>query len=187
MPDGQPTNDRIVPTMEAWLAGGVDNFDVLLATAQLQQAVKVVDANLEAALRPHNITMPRLSILTRLFWADSDMALGEIATVLRLHPTSVTSAVDRLERDGLIQRIAHPTDRRATYASITTKGRALLNRIVPKLAADNFGMPGADRDLLRRMSLVLRDVREAAGDDVASEENYLSFLKRGDRARRAGQ
>lgn len=182
-PIANNSGDRLVPVMQAWLEQGVDDFDLLLASSQIHQAVKVVDANLDAVLRPYNITMPRFSILTRLYWSDGEMMLGEIANVLRLHPTTVTSAVDRLARDELIERVPHATDRRVTLARITPKGRKLVDESLPKITEQQFGMPGADADLLRRLCLLLREVREAAGDVVAGEAEYLDYMTRGERKR----
>ena len=36
-----------------------------------------------------------------------------------IHPTSVTNIVDRLEGQGLVRRVDHPTDRRTTLCEIT--------------------------------------------------------------------
>ena len=41
---------------------------------------------------------------------------------------SITSAVDRLEAEGLVKRVPHPTDRRASLVSLTKAGR---NKIRP--------------------------------------------------------
>ena len=47
---------------------------------------------------------------------------------LLVHPTSVTSTVDALERLGLVERVGHPTDRRATLARITPRAAGRWSR-----------------------------------------------------------
>jgi MarR family 2-MHQ and catechol resistance regulon transcriptional repressor len=41
---------------------------------------------------------------------------------------SITTAVDRLASRGLVQRRAHPTDRRARLVALTSTGRALIGQ-----------------------------------------------------------
>ncbi len=41
---------------------------------------------------------------------------------------SMTAAVDRLERDGLVERVASSTDRRARIVHLTEKGRKLIEK-----------------------------------------------------------
>ena len=50
---------------------------------------------------------------------------------LQVHPTSVTSIVDRLEADRLVVRRRHPEDGRAVLAEITAEGRASSSRPPP--------------------------------------------------------
>src|SRR4051794_14373715 len=54
--------------------------------------------------------------------------LGERVTVSR---TRVSRLVDEMERAGLIERHAHPSDRRSTYAAITAAGRKKFRAAAP--------------------------------------------------------
>jgi len=49
---------------------------------------------------------------------------------------SMTAAIDRLERQGLVERKASPTDRRARIAHLTAKGTALIERLFAEHARD---------------------------------------------------
>jgi MarR family 2-MHQ and catechol resistance regulon transcriptional repressor len=46
----------------------------------------------------------------------------------------VTYTIDRLAEKGLIERKECPTDRRARYATLTAKGRDLIEEIFPEHA-----------------------------------------------------
>jgi DNA-binding MarR family transcriptional regulator len=83
---------------------------------------------------------------------------------LQVHPTSVTSIVQRLEAAGLIDRQPHPDDGRAVLAVITDKGRSLVERATKDLVAADFGLEALDEAALRELSEILRPVRAAAGD-----------------------
>ena len=49
---------------------------------------------------------------------------------------SITAAVDRLEREGLVERRASPTDRRSRIAHLTEKGTSLIRRLFAEHARD---------------------------------------------------
>lgn len=52
----------------------------------------------------------------------------ELSRQLSLTTGGVTRMIDRLERDGLVRRVASPTDRRASYAQLTDAGLRALRR-----------------------------------------------------------
>ncbi|WP_235605027.1 MarR family winged helix-turn-helix transcriptional regulator [Enteractinococcus helveticum] len=55
----------------------------------------------------------------------SGLKLRDIAERLRIAPRSATEVIDRLEERGLVQRVPHSKDRRATLVVITDEGRKL--------------------------------------------------------------
>jgi DNA-binding MarR family transcriptional regulator len=64
--------------------------------------------------------------------------------------------VDRLARDGLVERASDPLDRRATRVSLTDEGRALIARsagAVEDIDERLFG--GLDRDERRALTELL--------------------------------
>jgi DNA-binding MarR family transcriptional regulator len=83
---------------------------------------------------------------------------------LMLHPTSVTNIIDRLERQGLVSRIAHPTDRRTTLAAITDDGRRVVGKATEAVSATGFGLNALSLDELDQLTSILRKLRIHAGD-----------------------
>jgi DNA-binding MarR family transcriptional regulator len=83
---------------------------------------------------------------------------------LQLHPTSVTNIVDRLQADGLVRRVPHPTDRRATFVEITEAGPALREKSTDSVTAIDFGLVGLTPDQKSQLTELLGQVRRAAGD-----------------------
>jgi DNA-binding MarR family transcriptional regulator len=53
---------------------------------------------------------------------------GELARALRVHPSSLTGVLRRLERAGLIRRTPDPADGRRAIVSLTVKGQRLNDR-----------------------------------------------------------
>jgi DNA-binding MarR family transcriptional regulator len=83
---------------------------------------------------------------------------------LQLHPTSVTNIVDRLEADGLVKRIPHPTDRRTTLAEITESGRERRAAATEAVTTIDFGLRGLSRTETESLTDLLAKVRLATGD-----------------------
>jgi DNA-binding MarR family transcriptional regulator len=93
---------------------------------------------------------------------------------LQLHPTSVTNIVDRLQADGLVRRIPHPTDRRATLVEITEAGSSLLEAATKSVTAIDFGLSGLTPDEESQLTTLLGRVRQAAGDFEERDEQGRS-------------
>lgn len=83
----------------------------------------------------------------------------DLARAAQLHPGGMTRLLDKLEAQGLVTRVADPTDRRALHVDLTDAGRALWHQVsdcgrrVHERAT--HGMDEADRaqltDLLQRV------------------------------------
>jgi DNA-binding MarR family transcriptional regulator len=79
-----------------------------------------------------------------------------------VHPTSVTSTVDTLQRLGYVRRVAHPTDRRATLARITPKGRRAIESSIERMAAARCGVGALTAGQARTVFSLLAKVRADA-------------------------
>jgi DNA-binding MarR family transcriptional regulator len=83
--------------------------------------VKRLDAQLEAG---HGLPLTSYEVLLRLAKADDGkMRMHDIASSVLLSRSGLTRLVDRLERDGLVNRCSCENDARGAYAVITVDGR----------------------------------------------------------------
>ncbi|MCC9173877.1 MarR family winged helix-turn-helix transcriptional regulator [Arthrobacter sp. zg-Y179] len=71
---------------------------------------------------------------------DPGLRLKELAERLRIAPRSATEVVDQLTAKGLVERRAHPSDRRATLLTLTEAGERLRKTVLAdrKREADEF-------------------------------------------------
>jgi DNA-binding MarR family transcriptional regulator len=121
-------------------------------------------ARLNDLLRPHGLTFPRYEARCCCPSPARALPLGKIGERLQVHRTSVTNIIDKLEADGLVRRVPHAEDRRATLAEITDEGRATAKAATEVLNAECFGIAAlAPRDL-ERLTAILRGLRLDAGD-----------------------
>jgi DNA-binding MarR family transcriptional regulator len=135
------------------------------AVTSLMRVQQLVIGQLDELLRPHGLTFARYEALVLLvFSSRGSLPLGKMGERLQVHPTSVTSIVDRLEAAALVVRRPHPDDGRAVLAEITTEGRALVEKATADLVGADFGLGALDEAGLRALSELLRPVRKAAGD-----------------------
>jgi DNA-binding MarR family transcriptional regulator len=85
---------------------------------------------------------------------------------LMIHPTSVTNIIDRLEAQGLVRRVAHPTDGRTTLAEVTAEGRALAARATRAVNEIALGLGMLDDRDLRDLIRIIRKIRVHIGDFI---------------------
>ena len=63
-------------------------------------------------------SVPRLRLLYQLH-CEGPQKMVDLADELGVTPRNVTALVDGLEAEGLVRRVAHPTDRRVTMIEMT--------------------------------------------------------------------
>lgn len=70
------------------------------------------------------ITGPQRLVL-RLVGRFPDISAGQLATILHVHPSTLTGVLKRLQERGLLDRRADPKDARKALFGLTGKGQAL--------------------------------------------------------------
>jgi len=139
----------------------------MAAVTSIMRAQQVLMARLNDLLRPLGLTFPRYEALMLLsFTRTGALPLGKIGERLQVHRTSVTNIVDKLEADGLVRRVPHTEDRRATLAEITDAGRETARRATAALNDAAFGIDALDDDEQEAVTALLRALRVDAGDFV---------------------
>jgi DNA-binding MarR family transcriptional regulator len=142
-----------------------DRVPAMHAVTSLMRVQQLVIGRLDAILRPHGLTFARYEALVLLtFSSRGSLPLGKMGERLQVHPTSVTSIVQRLVQDGLVVRLPHPDDGRGVLAEITPRGRALVEAATKDLVATDFALESLTEDELAELSALLRPVRRDAGD-----------------------
>ena len=102
---------------------------------KLMRASDSVRQRLEPTITKYGITAPQFGVLETI-WHLGPMNHATLADKRLVSRGNITSAVDILERDGLVRRKRAQDDRRQSIVSLTPKGRHLVSRIFPdQLAA----------------------------------------------------
>ncbi|MBC7677735.1 MAG: MarR family transcriptional regulator [Pseudorhodobacter sp.] len=158
--------DPVEEARRHWVERGWEPAaDGMAAVMSVMRAQQILLSRTESALRPLDLTFARYELLMLLMFSKrGELPMRVIGDRLQVHPTSVSSAVDRLVAAGLVVRTPNPRDGRAVLVGLTRSGRTSASKATEVLNAGLFrdaGIPGR-----RTLTLieVLRAMRQRAGD-----------------------
>src|ERR1700754_1964599 len=111
----------------------------MAAVTSIMRAEQILIARMNELLKPWDLTFPRYEALMLLFYSrNGSLPLGKMGERLQVHHTSITNTVDGLEKLGYAERRPHESDRRATLASITARGREVAQEATEVLNGERF-------------------------------------------------
>ena len=130
-------------------------------------------------LSTHGVSSGRFTVLMLLLKRHACGEKGETITPAELADmagctrATMTGLVDTLERDSLVKRVPDAKDRRMMTVSLTAKGSALLNNLLPghfkRLAQVMACLSEAERKtLVRLLSKITEQVAVVSGDVTAN-------------------
>jgi DNA-binding MarR family transcriptional regulator len=160
--------DPIREAHRQWVAHGwAEAADGMAMVTSLVRVQQLLLERIDAVLRPLGLTFARYEVLRLLSFSSAGaMPMTRMGSLLQVHPTSVTSAVDRLEAQGFVSRSRRETDRRVVLATITDAGRAVVDEATAGLNASVFDNPGLPASELADLPRLLGLLRAGAGDRV---------------------
>jgi DNA-binding MarR family transcriptional regulator len=122
----------------------------------------------DARLRANGASIARLRALRMLAAAEADaeaaepLRMRDLSEALGISARTATTVVDSLEREGLVERAPHPTDRRSVLLSLTDSGRVRhreaekVDRVA--LAEVTSRLGPEERERLRELLGLIREV-----------------------------
>jgi DNA-binding MarR family transcriptional regulator len=160
-------HDPIREAHRQWVGHGwgeaADGMALVTSVVRVQQLLM---ERVDAALKPHALSFARYEVLRLLsFTREGRLPMTRLGSLLQVHPASVTSVVDRLERQGHVRRDRGAEDRRVVLAEITGGGRAVVEAATVSLNAV-FEAPGLAGPDVRELTRLLGLLRAEAGDVV---------------------
>lgn len=162
--------DPIHEAHSQWIRHGwhdaADGMAMVTSVVRVQQLLM---ERIESVLRPLDLTFARYEVLRLLSFVQSgSMPMTRLGSLLQVHPTSVTSAVERLVKQGYVERLRRDDDRRVILASLTDAGRDVVEQATSGLNERVFQQPGLPAADIVRLTELLGELREAAGDHVTA-------------------
>lgn len=119
-------------------------------------------ALLREEIEVYDLTPPQFGLLAFL-WLQDGMTQVELSEKGQIDRTTVGGLIDRLEKNGLVERRPHPQDRRAYKIHLTDQGKKMegpLSECASRaLAKLTNGLSGNEVNELTRMLEILRGER----------------------------
>jgi DNA-binding MarR family transcriptional regulator len=126
----------------------------------LLELARMVQERVDAALESVGLSGPKYMTLEQLVRAGEPVSLSALADCRKCVRSNMTQLIDRLEVDGLVERVADPDDRRAVRARVTklgerrfAAGTKAIHDVQDELATR---VPASDRDHFLRVLSALR-------------------------------
>jgi MarR family 2-MHQ and catechol resistance regulon transcriptional repressor len=128
----------------------------LNAFIKLRRAANTLSALESASLREVGLTESQFGVLETLFHLGPQRQT-DLANKLLCSAGNLTTVVDNLERDGLVERRRDGSDRRVVTVHLSPEGRDLIENLFPRhVAAIVNWFAVLEPDEQRRLSDVLR-------------------------------
>jgi DNA-binding MarR family transcriptional regulator len=102
----------------------------------LRQIIRAIDLHSKKLSKIAGLTGPQL-ILMRSIQSLGEVTIRELSNHTNMSQATATTILDRLEKNGYVQRIRSTTDKRKVHAHLTESGLVLLER-APQPLQDSF-------------------------------------------------
>ena len=106
----------------------------------------------------------RVGVLRTLYFSPTGrMNQNEISNEMQVTSANISYVLEGLEKDGLVARTPHETDRRITWVSLTAEGERIFSELAPAMTAHlgSFGA-GFSEEEKRLFSSFLQRLRKNA-------------------------
>ena len=141
---------------------------------KLGRVVRRVQQYYEQRLHPFGLTPSQFFVLDAL-WSKEGVSIGELGEQVALDTSTITGILDRLERNGLVERHQNPADRRSVLVTLTDRARELESQVMPLVKELDVSLrhpfSAADMSVFERLLDSFTDVldKTASGKEDAGQ------------------
>ncbi|MBZ0218132.1 MAG: MarR family transcriptional regulator [Fimbriimonadaceae bacterium] len=106
----------------------MERRDALRIWLRLLACSNTIEREIQTRLRDRfGVSIARFDFLAQLERAeDGELTMTELSQHLMVSGGNITGLTDRLSKEGLVKRRAHPADRRVQRISLTSEGKSLF-------------------------------------------------------------
>lgn len=128
------------------------------AVYSLALLYNLIVSDISAYLKKYNLSIGKLNVLIAIkhHGAEKGIPQVEVSKHLIVTPSNMTNMVDKLEKDGLVERLPLEGDRRVNITRVTKKGSDLLDSLWPGyVEVLKKQMPGLNKDKQKAIAELL--------------------------------
>jgi MarR family 2-MHQ and catechol resistance regulon transcriptional repressor len=148
----------------------------LEALAQILETAKVFNSLVSKGVQPHGLSKPQFDILgyVHFFGHQGPITLTELGKVMMVSKANITGIITRLEEKELLSRETQEADGRVKEISLTSKGKALVESVIPiyiKMIADAFSCLTEEKkdELCQLLGSLQTKMLQSIGEDSIAE------------------
>ena len=124
---------------------------------------------LYSRIAEHGVNTGQFPVLLKL-WDGDGITQATLAEELAVEQPTMAGTLKRMERDGLIKRVADPSDARRSHVHLTRRGRTLEESLIAAARETNAvalaGMSATDAaQLMKLINRVIANLEKDASDD----------------------
>ena len=109
----------------------------------IKKSARILEKKANLILKPHKITHGYTYFLMELFKKDGQTQAELQRAIGGIENSTIVRTLDRMQRDGLVERRQSSTDRRAFLIYLTDKGRAAEKNVLESAKTLNQTMLGS--------------------------------------------
>ena len=106
------------------------------ALVSLRRILRATDIHAKKLAKESGLTTSKLLVLQTIA-EEGEVTIGGIASQVNLTQATITTIVDFLQKQGLVQRERATSDKRKVFVTLTDKGRQILEN-APTALHDRF-------------------------------------------------
>ena len=96
----------------------------------LNRTVNEINRKTAQLCLQHKLTLSQFGVLEALYH-KGELTIGQVKELILSSDGTIPVVIKNLEKNRLIERKAHPSDRRCTLLKLTPKGKALIEEVFP--------------------------------------------------------
>src|SRR3954468_1960171 len=146
---------------------------------RLLTCTQIIEKQVRGGLRGrYDTTLPRFDLMAQLERAPEGLKMNELSRRMMVTGGNVTGITDQLVKEGLVERLAQPSDRRAFRVRLTRSGTKAFAEMAREHEAWIVGLLSGlgkreHQDLLGLLAKVKRHALQAT-DGIKEQERTLA-------------
>ncbi|MDQ2887851.1 MAG: MarR family transcriptional regulator [Chloroflexota bacterium] len=107
-----------------------ERHDALRVWLRLLSCTTLIENLISSRLRGEfDTTLPRFDVMAQLARFPDGLLMSDLSQRLMVSNGNITGIIDNLERDGFVERVLLPEDRRVRKVRLTDKGRVAFDQM----------------------------------------------------------
>ena len=137
---------------------------------ELEDVGARAEALVASVARRHGLSHAALNALAVIEGNGAPLPVGTVGSLMHITSGTMTSVLDTLERNGLVERVPDPGDRRRILVDVTPAAQEILDLLLPEVVQSTTaalaGIPAEELDAFLATLATVRAAIAAVPEDL---------------------